>query len=68
MRNDPLKEIRSIRRKISAECQDDPEKVFDFYRKCQDELKATEKYKFVNQPMETANTGHATEQTDAAEP
>jgi hypothetical protein len=62
MPNDPLKEIRSIRRQISKECHDDPDKVFDFYQQIQDEMKATGKYKFVNESMETANAGRATEQ------
>lgn len=62
MPNDPLKEIRSIRRQISEECHNEPEKVFDFYQLMQDQLKRSGKFKFVNQPMETANAGRATEQ------
>jgi hypothetical protein len=31
MEPDPLREIRDIRRQISKECGDDPDKVFAYY-------------------------------------
>ncbi len=68
MANDALSEIRSIRRQISRECNDQPDKVFDYYQGIQERLKASGKFTFVNTRIENAKAGHATEQTDAAEP
>jgi len=61
MEIDPMREIRMIRRKISEECGNDPDKVFDYYQSRQDELKASGKYKFVTKPLATVPTGPATE-------
>ena len=71
MEIDPMREIRAIRRQISEECGNDPEKVFDYYQSRQDQLKATGKYRFVTEPLAVVPTGPATEQTeqtDQAEP
>ncbi len=66
MLNDPLHDIRSIRRKISEECSHLPEKVFDYYQQVQERLKASGKFTFVKQQLETANAVHVTKQN--AEP
>lgn len=67
MEVDPMREIRNIRRRISEECGNDPEKVFDFYQARQEQLKATGKYTFVSKPLEDAPTALATEQNDTLE-
>jgi hypothetical protein len=67
MATDPLNEIRRIRREISAECDNDPKKVFDYYLKHQEESKRSGKYRFVTTPMAKANVAHATEQRDERE-
>jgi len=61
MEIDPMREIRTIRRQISEECGNDPEKVFDYYETRQDQLKATGKYTFVTKPLATVPPGPATE-------
>lgn len=44
MANDPIiQEIREIRRQIMAECDNDPEKLFQHYQKLQEELAKTHK-------------------------
>jgi hypothetical protein len=53
---------------ISAECNDDPKKVFEYYRQHQDESKRSGKYRFVNTPLESVRTADATEQSDEREP
>ena len=68
MEIDPLNEVRSIRRLISKECNDDPQKVFEFYQRHQEESKRSGKYQFVNSPLQSVNAGQATEQTDEREP
>lgn len=68
MEPDPLREIRDIRRQISKECGDDPDKVFAYYVKHQEKMKASGKYKFVSKPGHTAPAGLATEPTDEREP
>ncbi len=68
MEPDPLREIRDIRRQISKECGDDPERVFAYYVAHQEKMKASGKYKFVSTPMHTAPVGLDTEQTDEPEP
>ena len=68
MEIDPMREIRAIRRQISEECGNDPEKVFDYYQSRQDQLKATGKYRFVTKPLAAVPAGRATEQTDQPEP
>jgi hypothetical protein len=67
MQPDPLREIRDIRRQISLECGNDPEKVFDYYVAHQEKMKATGKYKFVSKPVAGLPAGMATEQTDEPE-
>lgn len=68
MEPNPLREIRDIRRQISKECGDDPDKVFAYYMKHQDKMKASGKYKFVTKPGQAAPAGRATEQGDEREP
>ena len=68
MEPDPLREIREIRRQISLECGNDPDKVFDYYLAHQEKMKATGKYKFVTKPVSGVPVGTATEQTDEREP
>jgi deoxycytidylate deaminase len=60
--------VRTIRRVISAECNDDPKKVFEYYLKHQQESKRSGKYRFVSTPLQRTRTVHATEQTDEREP
>ena len=67
MEPDPLREIRDIRRQISLECDNDPEKVFDYYVAHQEKMKATGKYKFVSRPVAGLPAGMATEQSDERE-
>jgi hypothetical protein len=67
METDPMREIRMIRRQISEECGNDPEKVFHYYQVRQEQLKATGRYKFVTKPLATVSAAPATEQRDAAE-
>ena len=68
MQIDPMREIREIRRQISEECGNDPDKVFDYYQARQEELRATGKYKFVSKPLDTVPAGLTTEQTDKPVP
>ena len=68
METDPLNEVRMIRRKISAECNDDPKKVFEYYLKHQEQSKRTGKYRFVSTPLQSTRAVYATEQTDEREP
>ncbi len=68
MEPDPLREIRDIRRQISTECGDDPDKVFAYYMAHQEKMKASGNYKFVSKPEHAAPAGLATEQTDEPEP
>ncbi len=67
MEPDPLREIRDIRRQISKECGDDPEKVFDYYMAHQEKMKSTGKFKFVTKPMDREPAAMATEQSDERE-
>ena len=67
MEPDPLREIRDIRRQISKECGDDPEKVFEYYMAHQEEMKATGKFKFVTKPVPRETAGMATEQSGEPE-
>ena len=67
MEIDPMREIRRIRRQISEECGNDPEKVFDYYQSRQEQLKATGKYTFATTPLATVPAGLATKQDDAPE-
>ena len=68
MKPDPLNEVRSIRRTISKECDDDPKKVFEYYLNHQEESKRSGKYRFVNTPLESVRAAHATDQSDEAMP
>lgn len=68
METDPLNEVRSIRRMISRECNNDPKKVFEYYLKHQEESKRTGKYRFVTTPSEEVSAARVTEQTDEREP
>ena len=68
MEIDPMREIRRIRRQISDECGNDPEKVFDYYQSRQEQLKATGKYTFATTPLATVPAELATEQNDVREP
>jgi hypothetical protein len=67
MATDPLNEVRSIRRQISAECNDDPQQVFAYYIRHQEESKRSGKYRFVSGPKDSVHAAHATEQNDARE-
>jgi hypothetical protein len=67
MENDPLHEVRSIRRKISQQCNDDPQKVFEYYLKHQEESKKSGKYQFVNRPLATTHAAASTVQTEKLE-
>ncbi len=67
MEPDPLREIRAIRRQISKECGDDPEKVFAYYMAHQEKMKSSGKYKFVTKPMPRVPAALGTEQTDEPE-
>ncbi len=68
METDPLNEVRNIRRTISKECDNDPQKVFEYYRRHQEESKRSGKYRFVSTPLHSISAGKATEQTDEREP
>jgi hypothetical protein len=56
MKNDPLSDVRSIRRQISRQCHDRAEEVFDYYEHAQMRLKATGKYTFVNRHQDASGT------------
>jgi len=53
---------------ISAECNDNPKKVFEYYLKHQEESKRSGKYRFVNTPLERIHAAPSTEQTDEPAP
>ncbi len=67
MANDPLNDVRSVRRAIANECGGDPERVFEFYRKHQDEMKLSGRFQFIDSRMKDAHAAPATEQDDARE-
>lgn len=48
MTEDPLQEVRSIRRTISTECANEPSKVLEYYRQHQEATKRTGKSQFVS--------------------
>jgi hypothetical protein len=51
MKDDPLiEEVRAARRKISAEHGHDIHRLFEHYRKRQDDLKRSGKHKFIEAP------------------
>jgi hypothetical protein len=62
METDPVNEVRRIRRQISRECSDDPQKVFEYYLKHQRESKRTGWHRFVNTPLERVRATQTTEQ------
>ena len=64
MEPDPLREIRDIRRQISKECGDDPEKVFAYYIAHQEVMKASGKYVFVTKPVACESATVAIDQSD----
>ena len=64
METDPLNEVRSIRRMISKECNDDPKKVFEYYLNHQEESKRSGKYRFVTTALEGVPTAQVTEPAD----
>lgn len=68
METDALNEVRNIRRMISAEFNDDPQKVFEYYLQHQDEAKRSGKYRFVDTPLESVRTADDTELADTVEP
>ena len=49
-----LAAVRSIRREISRECGDDPERVFDYYENAQSRVKESGRYEFVTEPIRSA--------------
>jgi hypothetical protein len=51
---------------ISAEFNDDPQKVFEYY--LQDEAKRSGRYRFVDTPLECVRTADSTELANAVEP
>jgi len=53
MKNDPLNEVRNIRREISEQCNDDPKRIFEYYLKHQVKAKESGKYRFVSSPLES---------------
>lgn len=67
MKTDPLNEVRNIRRMISKECNDDPEKVFEYYLKHQKESKRSGNYQFISTPLQNVGTAPAIEQTNESE-
>jgi hypothetical protein len=64
----PLKEIRDIRRQISKECGDNPEKVFAYYLTHQQKMKASGEYTFVNGRSASKSAAIATEQNHTPKP
>ena len=68
MEPEPLREIREIRRKISEECDNDPQRVFDYYVAYQEKMRSTGKYRFVAEPGASVPAETTTEQTDEREP
>jgi hypothetical protein len=49
------------------ECGGDPEKVFEYYRNHQEQIKRSARYQFIDSRMEIAHATTATEQSDARE-
>jgi hypothetical protein len=68
METDPLNEVRRIRRMISRECNDDPQRVFEYYLMHQEEAKRSGKYRFVTTPLERVTAAPGTEPTEEREP
>lgn len=66
MEPDPLREIRDIRRQISKECGDDPDKVFAYYVAHQEKMRASGKYKFVSKPVPAGSAGVVTDRSEEA--
>jgi hypothetical protein len=53
MMDKEIGEIRRIRHEISAECGHDVHKVISYYKKVEDELRASGKYRFEEAARET---------------
>ncbi|MFN0198664.1 MAG: hypothetical protein ACKVT0_18100 [Planctomycetaceae bacterium] len=68
MPNNPLNDVRAVRREISSECGNRADKVFDYYQSFQDKLKQAGRYQFVNTPLETIPTVPAKEPKRETEP
>ena len=45
-----IERIREVRRRISAQCGDDPSQLINYYRKVSAKLRASGDYKFVESP------------------
>lgn len=56
MKDDPLNEAREIRQRISQEVDNDPERVFEFYRRHQEESKASGRFSFVKPTAQLGST------------
>jgi len=54
MADKELAAVRSIRRDISKQCGDDPERVFDYYERAQRRIKESGRYEFVTEPVRGA--------------
>jgi hypothetical protein len=67
MATNPLNEVRDVRRKISDDCGNDPERVFDYYLQHQEAMKSTGKFQFTNTPIDTVHAAHASDQSDKAQ-
>lgn len=52
MVDNELAAVRAIRRDISRECGDDPERVFDYYEDIQARIKESSRYEFVTEPIQ----------------
>ncbi len=61
MEPDPLREIRDIRRQISEECGNNPERVFAYYLAHQQKMKDSGVYTFATQPVVHESSQIATE-------
>ncbi len=57
MADDELAAIRSIRREISRECGEDPDRVFDYYQDVQKRIKESGCYEFVDEPIRGVASG-----------
>lgn len=68
MANDPLNDVRSVRRTISAECGHDPEQVFDFYRKHQEEARQSGRFHFITARMESVQASPVADRKGEREP
>lgn len=51
MRDDELTDVRRTRREIAEECENDIERILDYYQAAQETLKNSEKFVFVDKPI-----------------